>query len=104
MARAFVRPLAEEDIDKIAARIAKDNLSAALRFYERVEETLSLLKVWPHCGAIRTTNNPVLQGLRSYPIPGFRSYLLFYLPVKEGIDVVRVIHGARDVPQVLDLD
>src|SRR5207248_9944802 len=96
MARLLVRPLAEDDIDKIAARIAKDNLSAALRFYERVEETLNLLNVWPHCGAIRTSKNPALEGLRSYPIPGFRSYLLFYLPVKKGIEVVRVIHVARD--------
>jgi toxin ParE1/3/4 len=104
MARVFLRPLASEDIDAIAARIARDNLAAALSFYEQVETTLKLLKVWPNCGALRTTTNPALSGLRSYPIPGFRSYLLFYLPVKRGIDVIRVIHGARNLPEVLGLD
>jgi toxin ParE1/3/4 len=32
--------------------------------------------------------------LRSFP---FGRYLIFYAPVDEGIDVVRVLHSARDV-------
>ncbi len=32
--------------------------------------------------------------LRSFP---FGRYVIFYMPVQDGIDVVRVLHSARDV-------
>jgi len=28
-------------------------------------------------------------------------YLVFYLPIENGIDVIRVIHGARDIDREL---
>jgi hypothetical protein len=31
------------------------------------------------------------------PVKGFESYLVFYLPHQNGIDMIRVIHGARDI-------
>jgi toxin ParE1/3/4 len=37
--------------------------------------------------------------LRSHP---FRRYVIFYLPMKDGIDVVRVLHSARDVDTAFD--
>ena len=33
-------------------------------------------------------------GMRSFP---FERYIIFYAPVDGGIDVVRVLHSARDV-------
>ena len=39
MPRLLVRVQASEAVDAIVATIAKDNLSAALRFYDRVQET-----------------------------------------------------------------
>jgi len=38
-----------------------------------------------------------LEGLRRFPVHGFESYLIFYLPHPEGMDVIRVLHGARDI-------
>ena len=35
--------------------------------------------------------------LRRFPIDGFPKYLLYYSPIKSGIRVVRVVHGARDL-------
>jgi len=32
--------------------------------------------------------------LRSFPIG---SYLIFYRPVEDGIELIRVLHGARDI-------
>lgn len=36
---------------------------------------------------------------RSWPLKfhPFRRYVIFYLPMNDGIDVVRVLHSARDV-------
>ena len=30
------------------------------------------------------------------------NYILFYREVPDGIDLVRVIHGARDIPDIFD--
>ena len=38
-----------------------------------------------------------LEGVRRVPVSGFTAYLLFYMPRADGIDVVRVLHGARDI-------
>jgi toxin ParE1/3/4 len=40
--------------------------------------------------------------LRVSGIEGFEKYLVFYRPVDDGIEVVRVIHAARDLGSVLE--
>jgi toxin ParE1/3/4 len=35
-----------------------------------------------------------------WPIGGFEKYLIFYLPLPDGIDVIRVVHGARDIERL----
>ncbi len=43
-----------------------------------------------------------LEGLRWFPVSKeFDRILLFYFPLKDGIDLVRVIHGNRDLETVL---
>jgi toxin ParE1/3/4 len=102
MARVLVRPQAEEEVDAIVATIARDNLDTAVRFYDRVQESFEFLADWPQAGTRRRTRDPALRGLRSYPIRGYRTYLVFYLPLADGgVDIVRVIHGARDIPAAL---
>jgi plasmid stabilization system protein ParE len=34
------------------------------------------------------------------PVTGFTAYLLFYMPSANGIDVVRVLHGAQDIERL----
>ncbi len=43
----------------------------------------------------------LLTDLRSLP---FGRYVIFYLPRKRGIEVVRVLHGARDLKPLFDED
>jgi toxin ParE1/3/4 len=42
-----------------------------------------------------------LEGLRVFPVKGFANYLLFYRPFPRGIELIRVLHGARDIPSIL---
>jgi toxin ParE1/3/4 len=35
-------------------------------------------------------------------IPGFERYLIFYRPIPEGIEVIRVLHAARAIAAILE--
>ncbi|MGH9438287.1 MAG: type II toxin-antitoxin system RelE/ParE family toxin, partial [Terriglobia bacterium] len=37
-----------------------------------------------------------------FPVKDFPKYLIFYRPIRDGIEVVRVIHGARDIPALFE--
>jgi plasmid stabilization system protein ParE len=41
-----------------------------------------------------------VEATSRFRVKGFESYLVFYLPLEAGIDVVRVLHGARDIDRV----
>ncbi|MFC1707767.1 DDE-type integrase/transposase/recombinase [Planctomycetota bacterium] len=53
---------------------------------------------------VRTKDLLVLAGIRMWSIRGFKNHLIFYRPSPEGLDVVRVLHGARDIPRILGED
>lgn len=56
----------------------------------------------PEMGRRYETKDSRLQGLYKWPIHGFEKHLVFYRPTDDGIEVIRVIHGMRDIPSVLD--
>lgn len=70
----------------------------ALRFIDSVEEALERLERFPYLGRVRHFRQ---QGLRSWPVPGFRRWLIFYLPIKNGVRLYRVIHSARNLEKQL---
>lgn len=84
-------PCVIADIDNIAAFITLDNLQAAIRFVELLEEKFQLLAASPGMGRPRPDLGTELRG---FPVDG---YVIFYRETDRGIDVVRVLHGARDI-------
>ena len=98
--RIVRKPKAKRDIVDIASFIALDSAPAAERFVEAVEVTLQALARMPRMGAARTFRRPSLAGLRMWSIKGFERYLVFYRPLPDGIDVIRVVHGARDIQRL----
>ena len=101
MGRLLVRKRAEDAVDAIAANIARDNVTAAMRFYDRVEETYERIARWPLIGGRIRVRDRDLADLRTYPIRGYRTYVVFYRPLPDGAEVVHVIHGARGVRRAL---
>ncbi len=55
----------------------------------------------PALGVARRFENPRLEGLRMFSVLGFRRHLVFYRPTAAGVEVVRVLHGARDISSIL---
>lgn len=96
MPRITRRPLAETDILEIWDYIADDSLAAADRWVDRLDEQFRLLAAQPMMGRARDELAP---GVRSFP---FGRYVVFYVPLDDGIDVVRVLHGARDIDAVFN--
>jgi toxin ParE1/3/4 len=99
--RILVRETAEAEIDEIAAYIAVHNLPAAIRFYDAIEATFDQLARMPGMGARRRARDPSLAELRSWPLTQFRNYLVFYLPLPDGIEVLHVWHGARNLSRLI---
>lgn len=101
--RVLLRPEAERDLDGQADYIAREHsLEAALRFYAAVEDTLALLLVQPRMGTARRFRNPLLAGVRMCVVKGWEKRLIFYRAVKGGIDVLRILHGARDLERLFE--
>lgn len=96
-----VRPRADADIDQLADYIAADSLDAELRFLDAVQKAFDLIGEQPGIGSMRYARPTLLEGLRFCPIPGFEKHLIFYVERADYIDVLRVLHGARDIPTVL---
>ena len=102
MARlARKRPSALRDIAETGAYLGRDSLDAEIRFYDAAEQTLARLLEMPRLGRIWTTQAALRSELRVQPIRAFPNWLVFYRPTEEGIDVIRVLHGARDVGTIL---
>jgi len=69
----------------------------AQRYLDAVDATFLQLAAHPRCGVAYDSGIAGLTGLRRFPVRDFENYLVFYLPRKRGVDIIRVLHGARDV-------
>lgn len=96
------RPQVERDLEECFVFIGTDNLDAALRFLVAAEETFSQLARFPRIGKSKRVKTRILPGIRQFPIKGFEQHLVFYRPIIGGIEIIRVLHSARDLEGVLD--
>jgi toxin ParE1/3/4 len=90
------RPRALLDLVEIWSHIAEDNVPSAGKFASRIDKTLKLISRRPEIGRARPELYPVLRSF------GVGKYVVFYLPLTNGIDVVRVLRGARDIETVFE--
>jgi toxin ParE1/3/4 len=72
------------------------------RFVKAVREATLKLADMPGMGARRDWQSPHLQDLRLWPVKGFENYLIIYRPLHDGIEVHRVVHGARDIDPLVE--
>jgi toxin ParE1/3/4 len=98
-----ILPAADTDLDDQAAYLAREaSLDVALRFYDAAAATFEAIARMPGLGERRPTTDPRLEGLRVRRIQGFEKHLIFYRAVADGIEIVRVLHGARDIDRLLE--
>ena len=97
MSRVTRRPHAEADILEIWGYIAEDSVAAADRWVDKLDEKFALWATQPMMGCARDELSP---GIRSL---AFGRYVVFFQPLPDGIDVIRVLHGSRDINASFEL-
>ena len=98
----IIRDAAARDLAEQADYLAERSLDVAVRFSQAVAQTFRQLASMPEMGSPRPLRNPILAGLRRWRIPGFESHLIFYRPIHDGIEVIRVLHASRDIESILE--
>ena len=98
MSSYAVRPKADEDLDGQAFYYAA-NASAERghRFLVAAHHTFSLLASQPGIGWPFKLKRSEIEFLRVFPVAGFESILIVYVPLPGGVDSLRVIHGSRNI-------
>ena len=89
-------PRAKADILSAARYIVEESESVetAERWMDSIDAKVIFLGRNPLAGEARPDLG---QELRAFPVG---NYIIFYRPRKDGIQIVRVLHGARDIPRI----
>ena len=94
MSKISITPLANDDLTSIRDYIFEDNPEAATKQMQVFRSKCDLLAQSPDLG----TKQERYLNLHMFPVG---KYLIFYRPTVSGIEVVRVLHSARDISSLL---
>jgi toxin ParE1/3/4 len=95
--KILITPLAAIDIDDIVLYLTSSNPDVALHFFDDVRATFADLARNPSIGVTHGSSNSILQDLRRWPVKNFDKYLIFYKNTGTQVEIVRILHGKRDL-------
>ena len=87
---------AEQDLEQLTQYIARDNLLAAMKWLDETRATCDLLATQPAIGQRIQTKR--FGAIRRH-VAG--NYLIYYRPAAGGVEILMVIHGARDQKRLI---
>ncbi|MGC1484467.1 MAG: type II toxin-antitoxin system RelE/ParE family toxin [Candidatus Acidiferrum sp.] len=96
MTQLRISPRAGEDLLEIWSYIADDSEANADAFIDKIYETMELLARQPGLGRHRDELAP---GIQSFPVG---RYIIFYRVLINAIEIVRVLHGTRDIENIFE--
>ena len=91
-------PQAIADLFDIWSFIAQDNPTAANRVEEAVFRACDFLADSPLAGRRRKDLTP--HPVRFWVVQPYPNYLVVYDPEKKPLQVIRILHNARDLPSL----
>jgi toxin ParE1/3/4 len=97
MAKVIRSPEAAEDLLEIWQYIADENEAAADKLLNEIDAASKMLARNPKAGRERPD---LAHKLRSFPVG---RYVLFYRSIDDGVEIVRVLHGSRDIDSIFGL-
>jgi toxin ParE1/3/4 len=86
---------ARRDLIDIWIEISEVNPAAADDLYNRLEARMEILRRFPESGPVRPDIAPEARALVELP------YLILYRIIPQGVQIVRVLHGARKIDGTL---
>ena len=87
---------AEDDLKEIWTHIAEDDDESATNLVKEMIRKFATLRDHPKIGR---EQNELLVNLRSFPV---KDYIIFYQPFEGGIEILRVLHGSRDIGTIFE--
>ena len=94
MPAVVVRPRALSDLAEIWAYVAEGSSDRADGFVDLIDSKFQALSRRPGLGRRRPELAPDIRSLT------VGRYVVFYLSLSRGIEVVRVLHGSRDIESI----
>ena len=95
MPKFKLTPAAEQNLQEIWLYITQDSPRAADKLLDRIEAQCELLANHPQLVPAR---DDIAKSLRYHPLA---NYLILYRGIAEGVEIVRVAHGARNILDLL---
>lgn len=96
MARLVILPAARADLIEIGDFIAQDDPRRAASFVAEIEAKMRAAAERPMSFPARDELHERLRSAR------YGRYLIFFVEQEDEVRVVRVLHGARDLPRVFE--
>jgi len=97
-----VRPKADQDLDDQAYYLATQaGPDLGHRFLLAAHETFGLLATQPQIGWHPRLKHPDLTSVRAFQVSGFEKMLVLYRPRPDGVEILRVLHGSRNLQALL---
>jgi antitoxin ParD1/3/4/toxin ParE1/3/4 len=92
----ILAPAAQRDLRALQAYMAQENIQVARRVLAEIRAACARLADNPHLGHTREdlTDQPVRFWL-------VRTYYIIYRPETRPLEIVRIMHSARDIPHLL---
>jgi toxin ParE1/3/4 len=94
MNRYKISQLAEQDLEDIWVYLAQNNQIAADKQIANILNRLPMLAQFPDMGQVR---DDLVEKLRSFLV---KPYIVFYIKLDDGIEVVRILHHSRDIDRL----
>lgn len=98
--RVALRQTAREDVIESYLFIGRDSPDAAERFLQAAEKSCDALADMPEIGHRWESEDQRLQDVRVWHVQEFENWLIFYRVTENDVDILRVIHGARDIAAI----
>nr|WP_235335304.1 type II toxin-antitoxin system RelE/ParE family toxin [Aphanizomenon flos-aquae] len=76
------------------------NRESGEKFLEFVEYAFAQLAITPNMGKVVSSLSD-MGTIRQWWIKNFKDYLIFYKVQEEQVEILRVLHGARDLEDLL---
>ncbi|HWB00241.1 MAG TPA: type II toxin-antitoxin system RelE/ParE family toxin [Pirellulales bacterium] len=101
MKHVVVRARALADLESLAAFFHATSDELAARFLDAANRTFDFLLNHPQLGRRSNLAHHRLTNIRIWHVDGFPNHLVFYEPKNDTIEIVRVLHGSRDLDAAL---